>query len=337
MDIIYELGIFIANYTLTHPRMVEFLKRTDLKFDVIIIESACFYALLGLGHHFGAPVVVYSPMGANKWNMDMVGTPAPLSFVPHHIMKTLSDRMSFTQRLENTLITAYDLYKFEQHLKHEDAIYQKVFLGEKKTTVYEMYRNVSLVLVNQHFAIAHPQPYVTNMIDIGGIHINHGKPNRLPNEIWHFLENAPNGVIIFSMGSLINSSKIPTATREGLLRAFGTLKQRVLWKWEDPDLPGKPDNVMISSWLPQEDVLAHKNIKVFITHGGLLSTMEAIYHAVPIIGIPIFGDQFVNMLRAQNTGYGLTISMSNLTENSIIWAIDEILSNAKYVVTLYCI
>lgn len=45
-------------------------------------------------------------------------------------------------------------------------------------------------------------------------------------------------------------------------------------------------------------LVAHKNTKLFITHSGLMSSQEAIYHGVPMLGIPIFADQFmVRLLR----------------------------------------
>lgn len=308
--------------------MVEFIKRKNQHFDVVILEVCNNAAMIGLGQHFNAPVIGYTPMDATMWNKDMVGTPAPISIVPHQLMLS-TDRMSFVQRLENTLIIAYDYYKFHHHLKLQNEIYQKVFLDINKPTINELQRSVSLVLVNHHFTINHPQPYATNMIEVGGLHINRDKPKSLPDDIKQFVEEAPNGVIYFSFGSIVKGCDIPTAQRDGLLRAFSKLKERVLWKWEDPDLPEKADNVMISSWFPQESILAHPNVKLFISHGGLLSIMEAIYHSVPIIGIPLFGDHFLNMFRAQSAGYGLTVSLANLTECTIVWAIDEILNNEK--------
>ena len=76
-------------------------------------------------------------------------------------------------------------------------------------------------------------------------------------------------------------------------------------------------------------VLAHRNVKVFITHGGLLGSTEAIYHGVPVIGIPIFGDQQLNMARAERAGYGLTVNYQNLTQDALTWALKEVLYDYK--------
>ena len=35
----------------------------------------------------------------------------------------------------------------------------------------------------------------------------------------------------------------------------------MIWKWE-AEMPDAPPNVLISSWLPQLDILAHPNVKV---------------------------------------------------------------------------
>jgi glucuronosyltransferase len=93
----------------------------------------------------------------------------------------------------------------------------------------------------------------------------------------------------------MKASKMPADIRMALIKAFGSLKQRVLWKWDEDRVEGLEEsgfkNIKVSKWLPQQDVLAHPNIKAFITHGGMLSIQESVYHGVPIIGLPVFGDQ----------------------------------------------
>nr|CAD7437950.1 unnamed protein product [Timema bartmani] len=75
-----------------------------------------------------------------------------------------------------------------------------------------------------------------------------------------FLDGAKNGAILFALGTNVRSDQLPPETRKSLLDAFSELPQRILWKFETEDLPGKPDNVMISKWLPQSDVLElHRN------------------------------------------------------------------------------
>jgi len=70
-----------------------------------------------------------------------------------------------------------------------------------------------------------------------------------------FLDEAPDGVIYFSMGSNLKSFQMPEDKKQAFLEAFSKLKQRVLWKWETDSLTGPPDNVKLGKWLPQSDLL----------------------------------------------------------------------------------
>lgn len=130
----------------------------------------------------------------------------------------------------------------------------------------ELYQNVSLILVQSHRLLNPPRPMMPSIINIGGCHIQ--KPRPLPSDLQNYLDQSSNGVIVFAMGSLLPSSKMPLKQRHILLNAFARLKQNVIWKFEDDSMTNIPPNVRIQKWLPQSDILAHPNVVLFITHGG---------------------------------------------------------------------
>ncbi|KAJ8980272.1 hypothetical protein NQ317_005130 [Molorchus minor] len=172
-------------------------------------------------------------------------------------------------------------------------------------------------------------PLVPNMIEIGGYHVK--PPKKLPKDLQEYLDSAKEGVVYFSMGSNLKSKDMPPERKDMFLNIFRKLKQKVLWKFEDENLPGQPTNVKIEKWLPQQDILAHPNVKVFITHGGLLSTTETVYHGVPILAIPVFGDQPQNARRATNNGYGLSLSYDDpdFSEEKLSNLLNELLTNPQ--------
>uniref|UniRef100_A0A1I8QCL4 UDP-glucuronosyltransferase n=1 Tax=Stomoxys calcitrans TaxID=35570 RepID=A0A1I8QCL4_STOCA len=101
-------------------------------------------------------------------------------------------------------------------------------------------------------------------------------------------------------------------------------------KFENDELPNKPENVILRKWFPQPSVLAHPNVKLFISHGGFLSTTETIYHGKPILGIPFFGDQFMNVKNAVKAGYALSFKVADITKDSLKSAIMELWTNPRY-------
>ncbi|XP_058461853.1 UDP-glycosyltransferase UGT5-like [Malaya genurostris] len=325
---IYTFGKVLTNSTLTDPAVTKLINSRQ-HFDLVILEVFMTDAMLGFAHHFNAPCVGISSFGASKWTTDLVGTPAPPSYIPNPFL-AFTDHMSFKERLMNTLMSVTEslvLRFVDQPVQIE--IYQKNFPDPKPTLNELKKKAVSAVLLNNHFSLSYPRPYVTGMIEVGGMHINRN-PNPLPVDIQSFMDNATEGVIYFSMGSNIKSKDLPLDKREAFLNAFSKLKQKVLWKWEDENMPSKPDNVLIQSWWPQNDILAHPNVRIFVTHGGLLSTMEALYHGVPVIGIPIFGDQHLNMAKAERGGYGLTVPYLEISQERLTQAINTILGDKNY-------
>lgn len=156
------------------------------------------------------------------------------------------------------------------------------------------------------------------------------KTNPLPVDIQKFIDESEHGVVYFSLGGNLNPSLMPKEKQDAIMRSLGKLKERILWKWDDPKAKVDKKKFLIQSWFPQDDILANARVKVFVTHGGLLGGTEAVYYGKPLVTIPIFGDQKLNAARSVSAGLGVRIDYSNLTETSFSWALNEVINNRKY-------
>lgn len=66
-----------------------------------------------------------------------------------------------------------------------------------------------------------------------------------------------------------------------------------------------------------------------MTHGGFLSTTEAIDRGVPVLAMPVFGDQHQNAKIAELGGFGLVLPLKDVTEEKLASLVNELLSNPK--------
>lgn len=114
------------------------------------------------------------------------------------------------------------------------------------------------------------------------------------------------------------------------LSVLSQLKQKIIWKW-DGEIPAEiPNNILMMKWLPQNDLLAHLNMRLFISHCGHGSVEEAKFHSVPILGIPFIGDQPMNAKNVAENGWGIYLPFDDVTELNLQQAINEILNNQTY-------
>jgi len=60
-----------------------------------------------------------------------------------------------------------------------------------------------------------------------------------------------------------------------------------------------------------------------------MSLLESVTRGIPLVGIPIFFDQKLNMARAVLEGYGIKINFNNITTESLTWAIQEAIESPK--------
>ena len=83
----------------------------------------------------------------------------------------------------------------------------------------------------------------------------------------------------------------------------------------------------------QTNTSLNKNLQFgkYLAYKFLLN-VQAAYHGVPIVGLPLFAEQPDNMARATEQGFGLAVSVGdapNLAHN-LGWALQQILSNPSF-------
>ncbi|XP_049859784.1 UDP-glucosyltransferase 2-like [Schistocerca gregaria] len=313
---------------LKSPEMMSFIKSPS-KFDLYIVERAlvpCFY---GVAHAVGSPPVVgLVTLGAYPYAHWTHGNPDNPAYSPWWV-HAYPDHLSFWQRLYSSYVWLHFNYLwFNVVLPKHDAMLKNYF-GLEVPSIFELERNFSLMLITNHFTESYPRPNLPNFVEVTGLHIQPDiKP--LPKDIQDWLDGATEGVIYFSLGTNVLGSTMPSDKRRAFLDAFSQLRQRVLWKWEKDDATDLPPNVKLSKWIPQQSVLAHPNVKVFITQGGLQSFNEATYYGVPLIGIPFMGDQHYNVEKFVAAEIGYRLQFRHVTKDTVLEAIRTVLGNPRY-------
>ncbi|XP_065219035.1 UDP-glycosyltransferase UGT5-like isoform X37 [Planococcus citri] len=305
--------------------LLQLLNSTE-KYDLFFTETFVSDAMLMYAAKFKVPVITYIPNVMFPWLASRMGNPDNPAYVPN-ILSGFVGEMSFFQRVQNTVLYGLSMILYPLRTsKNDDTIIHSVY--ESAPPVDDLIKNTSLLFIGANSVINSPMPMVPAVVDIGGIHIKPAKP--LPKNIEKFINESKHGVVYFCMGSLLRGETFPPEKREAFLYAFSKIPQRVLWKWEGDVLPGKSDNIMISKWMPQRDILAHPNVKLFISHGGLLGTSEAVYEGVPVLGIPIFGDQRTNIKSLEANGAGELLDYNEISKEVVLEKIQRLLNDPKY-------
>ncbi|XP_029642739.2 UDP-glucuronosyltransferase 2B20-like isoform X2 [Octopus sinensis] len=240
----------------------------------------------------------------------------PLLSSPH------SDKMTFFQKLKNTLLT-YSLYTFSPWAPPSKSV--KEYAPEKNDIPFEsVLRKAQLFLTESDLLLSYPKPSLPSEVFIGGIATHPALP--LQGDIKEFVERSKHGIIIVSFGGYIR--ELPKEHIEKMEKAFKEIKYDVIWK--QPDSKQLASNILIKQWLPQNDLLGHPKTKLFITHCGINGLFEALYHGVPILGLPVFADQFQNGLQMHVKEYGISMDIYNYNKDELVSNINELIENSKY-------
>lgn len=307
---------------------VKDLMRSDRTFDVILTENFNTDCFLSIVQKFKAPYLSISSHQIMPWASSRFGDPFEASYVPS-VFQGLPRPLNFVGRLINTLTllvttTTYDTW----YHSLDQTLVQEAF-GPGMPDLKEVSGKSAALLLNTHHSIHGLTPHLPNVVEIGGIHIPK-KPRPLPADIGRFLDEAEEGVLYFNLGSMVKASSMRNETLAMILNVIGSIPRKVIWKWEADALPHRPKNLLVRKWLPQFDILSHRNVRCYFGHGGLLGLSEGVYNGVPMILTPIFGDQFHNAAAAEARGAAVVIRFLDLTEENLRRALNDVFNKTKY-------
>lgn len=213
-----------------------------------------------------------------------------------------------------------------------EKLFREKFQFENMPPLHEIEQKTKLLLLNSDHAIDYPEPLQPNMILVGGLQIT--EPKELPLDIKTFVESGKKGTVLMSLGTNIQSNSLDNEILTYILKTFASLPDyNFIWKFESEphELPVElSSNVMVSKFLPQNDLLAHPNLKAFITHAGGLSTQESLWYGKPMVGIPFIADQYRTIDKSVSMGVGVKIEIAKLKVDNFREAILTVLEEATY-------
>uniref|UniRef100_A0A914BYH1 glucuronosyltransferase n=1 Tax=Acrobeloides nanus TaxID=290746 RepID=A0A914BYH1_9BILA len=178
---------------------------------------------------------------------DLLGIPLPRSYVPctnTGVIPVSIQPMNFLNRLTNVHAHFSELYGYYRPL-------------HKKL----------------------PRPISNKVVHSGGISMEQIRP--LDQETLKIFDAVQECVVLFSLGSITNTSLMPHHIKTSFLEAFKRFSacnfiMKTAIDTKDKELFNQYSNVYTMKWINQRNILSHSKTKAFITHAGANSINEAV-------------------------------------------------------------
>ncbi|XP_021955895.1 2-hydroxyacylsphingosine 1-beta-galactosyltransferase [Folsomia candida] len=304
-------------------------------YDLVIVNVIFGECGFVFAAKYNAKTILFDGSVPLPWFFDVYGFHADTSWIPDVLMKYDNFPLTLVDRVTSTIWPLY--WYWDRHCvvyPGMDRLMEKAFGKENALPFYELEKNTSLVVVNSHHATDFAYSFPPLVIQIGGIQ-TWLPEQEIPEPYQSYLDGAgEGGAVLISFGSTIPLEKISSNYVDMFFKLIQKNENvRFILKWNGP-LPEKYkngfDNLLVSSWIPQRELLRHQKIKGFISHGGLNSIQEATFYAVPLIVLPLFADQDYNAFRVDAQKVGVRLEVRDLTFEQLDAALIKILTDSQY-------
>ncbi|XP_014616297.1 PREDICTED: UDP-glucuronosyltransferase 1-3-like isoform X1 [Polistes canadensis] len=326
------MGRNFSKNVFDHPDFKKiYAPESNEKFDLVLVEAIVTPAIYAFGYRFKAPLIGMSSLALTQLSHFNLGNPViPSHLSSFELNKSIGSNLPFWTRVYNYIVTWWHIHVTcnNKMYKPQQEIAEK-YLG-KIPSIIELEKNMSILFANQQEEISFTRPNVANVINFGGLHISNDIINKpLSKELKKFIDNASNGFIYVSFGTNANPSTFPEKLLDSFFHVFSNLPMKVVWKLKG-NFSKISDNIYTAEWFPQQNILAHPNLKLFVYQGGLQSTEEAINFGVPLVAIPILSDQDMIVMKMESLGVCRSVEILQMTREALNEAIMDVLNNTSY-------
>lgn len=195
-----------------------------------------------------------------------------------------------------------------------------------------MRRRVVLALNNHHMISEGPiGPLLPSMLDIGGILLE--QSTEVEGNLSE-VEGIRRPMILFSLGTRFSWRTTSVELEKSFVEAFAQLSDYdIFWTYDGKnasDIRRVHKHIKLAKWWPQPHLLSQPEMRLFVSHGGKGSLSEALYYGVPMLGLPLLGDQRVNLRKMQKKQWGLTLDARNVSQGTILNGIESILTDDRF-------
>ena len=290
-------------------------KLADKKLDFMIVDPVVVTLML-VPYKLGVPFAIYH----SDCFEHVRRNPSLPSFIPHTLLP-YSERMSFFERTANTIFNALETLMLSTVTDMStDYIPELPAVG-----IVDLLQNASLCILLRDSVLDVTRPMMPDVVPVGTLIGRPAKP--LTGDFLEFMDSSPQGVILISFGSSVDELASPALTK--LFVALQQFDGRVIFKSKQK-IDNTPDNVRVVDWMPQNDLLGHPNMKLFITHGGMNSYIEAVYHGVPLLVAPFAIDQHGTAALVKSQGFGEILDLNDFTSDELKNTIKTIIRDTRY-------
>ncbi|PVD38923.1 hypothetical protein C0Q70_01548 [Pomacea canaliculata] len=214
--------------------------------DFVILDCVPFYKMMAIiPHRLRLP---FGFVGFSFTDSISMRVPASTSVTPYIFAGPYTQHMTFMQRMHNTM--HYFQSAFLDPTMDGNVV-ERYAPNMPNIPIDMLVARAEIWLIDTDHILDYPRPSLPNVKLVGGLAAGPGKP--LEEEFKTFMDNASEGVAIVSFGSFILD--LPPHLSDKIFSVLQQLPMKSIFR-SSLTLPNSK-KIMTSSWLPQNDLLAH--------------------------------------------------------------------------------